>query len=115
MNNKILLPILALTPCSLFAGEALPITEEKEDWFKFSVEARARIEQRNEQGSDNSWAGTFRIRPGFYLGKDEGFAAFAQTEHTLAFTDDYKSGPQPQLTPNRDGNTPILDPADSIC
>jgi hypothetical protein len=110
MNNKILLPLLALTPCSIFAGEALPITEEKEDWFKFSVEARARIEQRNEQGSDNSWAGTFRIRPGFYLGKDEGFAAFAQTEHTLAFTDDYKSGPQPQLTPNRDGNTPILDP-----
>ncbi len=111
-NKKLLLSLLALTPCSLFAGETLPITEEKTEWFKFSVEARARIEQRNQQGADNSWAGTFRIRPGFYLGKDEGFAAFVQTEHTLAFIDDYQVGsPQSaQFTPHTPGNTAISDP-----
>ncbi|MFT5883376.1 MAG: hypothetical protein ACI9FG_001891, partial [Crocinitomicaceae bacterium] len=103
-------PLLAITPCSLFAGEPIQATEEKEDWFKFTFEARARIEQRNEQGSDNSWAGTFRIRPGFYLGKEQGFAAYVQTESTLAFIDDYSSGPQPQLKPNVANNTKILDP-----
>lgn len=110
LYQKIQLPLLAIIPCSLFAGEPLPVTEEKEGWFKLSVEARARMEVRNQQAADNSWAGTIRIRPGFYLGKDQGFSAFVQTEHTLAFTDDYTSGPQPQLTPNTPGNTAILDP-----
>ncbi|MEO1855897.1 MAG: alginate export family protein [Rubritalea sp.] len=113
MNNKtLLLPLLGLTSYSLYAGETLPITEEKTEWFKFSIDARTRIEQRNQQGADNSWAGTLRIRPGFFLGKEEGFAAFVETEHTLAFIDDYRVGsPQSaKFSPNKPGNTPIADP-----
>ncbi|MFC4994495.1 hypothetical protein [Rubritalea tangerina] len=113
MNKKILFSLTALTQATAIAGTPVETpTETTEDWFKFSVEARARVEQRKQQGLDNSWAGTFRIRPGFYLGKEEGFAAFAQTEHTLAFIDDYQTGtPQSsRFTPYTPGNTPIADP-----
>jgi len=113
MNPKILLPLLAITPCSLFAGEPTPLIEEtKEDLFKFSVDARARIEQRNAQGKDNSFAGTFRVRPGIFVGKDEGFAAFVETEHTIAFIDDYQVN-QPGITPHDPANTPMGDPENS--
>lgn len=112
MNKRTLLPLLVLTQTAAFAGETPVIEEPQEDWFKFSVDARARIEQRNIQGLDNSWAGTFRIRPGFYLGKQEGFAGFVETEHTLSFIDDYQVGtPQSsKLSPYTPGNTPIGDP-----
>jgi hypothetical protein len=111
MNKHILLPFLALTQVSAFAGEVPVVEETKESWYKFSVDARARLEQRNVGGgpnSENSWAGTFRIRPGFYLGKEEGLAAFVETEHTIAFIDDYTGGPG--VEPNTPNNTPILDP-----
>ncbi|MFC5049325.1 hypothetical protein ACFPK9_01645 [Rubritalea spongiae] len=115
MNKNTLLPLLALTQTAVFAGEVPVVEQPKEDWFKFSVDARARIEQRNVGGgpnSENSWAGTFRIRPGFYLGKAEGFAGFVETEHTLAFIDDYQVGtPQSaNFSPYEANNTAIGDP-----
>ncbi|MGJ8673342.1 alginate export family protein [Rubritalea sp.] len=112
MNKRTLLSLLALTQTAVIAGEVqeIPVVEKpKEEWFKFSVDARARLEQRKIQGLDNSWAGTFRIRPGFFVGKSEGFGAFVETESTLAFIDDYASA-QPQLNPNTPGNTRIDDP-----
>ncbi|SHJ98847.1 Alginate export [Rubritalea squalenifaciens DSM 18772] len=112
LNYKpLLLSLLGTSSC--FAGTAEdPVTSENHDWFTFSLEARARIEQRNQQGLDNSYAGTLRLRPGIQLGRDIGLAAFVQSEHTLAFIEDYQVGtPQSALfDPYVPGNTPIGDP-----
>ncbi|WP_018968839.1 hypothetical protein [Rubritalea marina] len=114
MKKHILLPLAAALQTSAIAGPA-PVVEApsaEEPWYKFKFSARARIEQRNQQGLDNSWAGTVRVRPGFQVGKDEGFAAYVESEHTLAFIDDYQVGtPQSAiLSPYTAGNTPIADP-----
>ena len=91
MKKQILLPLAAALTASAYAGPAPVVAAETssiDDWFKFSFNARARIEQRHEQGKDNSWAGTVRIRPGLMVGKEEGLSAFIESEHTLAFIDE---------------------------
>lgn len=115
MTNPLIKPLLlSLFGASYaFAGPgAETTTTDSLDWFEFSLDARARIEQRNQQDLDNSYAGTLRLRPGIQLGHHTGFAAFVESEHTLAFIDDYQVGtPQSALfDPYVDGNTPIADP-----
>lgn len=115
MKKQILLPLAAALTASAYAGPAPVVAAETssiDDWFKFSFNARARIEQRHEQGKDNSWAGTVRIRPGLMVGKEEGLSAFIESEHTLAFIDDYQVGtPQSSsLSPYKANNTAIGDP-----
>jgi len=117
MLMKNTLTILALTSIPLLAGSEVdtitpPPEAPKQDWFTFSLEARARLEQRNQQGLDNSFAATLRARPGIQIGRNSGFSAFIQSEHTVAFIDDFQVGtPQSALfDPFEAGNTAIADP-----
>ena len=81
-------------------------------WIDFSLESRLRYELRNEQGLDNSHAMTLRVRPGIQIGRDTGFSAFVQSEHTQALIQDYQVGsPQsPRFDPFTPSNTTIGDP-----
>ncbi|BDS06952.1 hypothetical protein NT6N_19920 [Oceaniferula spumae] len=111
MVKSLLFISLITLPCS--AGTpAADIPEPTPPWLSFSLESRLRYEMRNEQGLDNSHALTLRARPGLQIGRDTGFSAFIQSEHTLALIDDYQVGtPQSaRFDPYVPGNTVIGDP-----
>lgn len=115
MTNPVYKPLLLSLLGTAFASAGTtvePVKSGSPEWFEFSLEALARIEQRNQQGYDNSYAGTLRLRPSIQLGHDTGLSAFVQSEHTSAFIDDYQVGtPQSALMdPYVPGNTPIADP-----
>ncbi len=115
MKSKTQLFIALAVTSSAFAGspESPIVTETKDSsssWFKTSINARARVESRDIQGSDNSIAGTFRVRPGFTLGDFNGLSLFAETEHTYAFFDDFDAGPGSDIQPDVANNTVIADP-----
>lgn len=109
--KKTLYTFIAASSIVSAGPDMSPIAEEL-DWLEFSLEARARIEQRNQQELDNSYAGTLSLRPGMELKHPSGLSAFIQSEHTLPFLSDYQTGtPQSsRFTPYVAGNTPIADP-----
>jgi hypothetical protein len=123
--SKTVVACLGLSSSLLVAGtsekSALPQEDTKltapksslaSDLLSFSLDARARYEFREQDGSDASHAGTARFRPGLTLFPKKDLSIFVESEHTFALLDDYQvgTGQSANFSPFNAGNTAISDP-----
>lgn len=90
-------------------SEKLGIEKSDANYFKFSLDARLRYENRNQQSLDRSDAFTLRARPGITLLPDRFISGFFETEHTVLIGEDFRASNN-TLRPFRANNTQIVDP-----
>ncbi len=108
---------LGLSSTFLLAGTSEDVTLSQEeskvsDLLSFSLDARARYEFRERDGSDASHAGTLRFRPGLTLFPKKDLSFFVESEHTFALLRDFQAGTgqSANFSPFNANNTDIADP-----